>query len=60
MDVVGEGIGGVMDPVTEHPRTFVSPSTLVMAWVDKGVGRLCMLYEHVGCASSHRMINVLW
>jgi len=60
MDVASESIGGVIDLVTEHPCSFISSSTLVTHWVDRGEGRLRDFFEHVGCAWSHRMINILW
>jgi len=42
------GISGVIDPVTKNPHTFESPSTLVTGWVDRRVGIIHKLFEHIG------------
>jgi len=60
MNVADEGTGGLTNLVTYHPHTFGPTSTLVMGWVDRGAGRLCKLFEHVGCAWSCDMINIFW
>lgn len=61
MYFVSEGISDVMDPVTENPHTFRSPTILVTSWIDRGAGNLRKLsWWYVGRTWDCRMNNTLW
>ena len=58
MDLASEGIGNVIDSVTEHPNTFRSLSALVIGSFNRGEDRFQELSWHIDCAWGHWVISL--